>query len=73
MRFQDMSVLITGAAGGFGRLAAERFAEEGAKLALQDISPEGLAETRERVISRGGEVVMLAGVVSVVALAKALV
>jgi NAD(P)-dependent dehydrogenase (short-subunit alcohol dehydrogenase family) len=73
MRFQDMSVLITGAASGFGRLAAERFAEEGAKLALQDISPDGLAETTEGVRSRGGEVAMLAGDVSDEAHAKALV
>jgi NAD(P)-dependent dehydrogenase (short-subunit alcohol dehydrogenase family) len=73
MRFKGMSVLITGAASGFGRLAAERFAEEGAKLALQDISPEGLAETCERVASRGGEVAVLAGDVSDEAHAKALV
>lgn len=36
-------VLITGAAGGFGRLAAERFAAEGARLALSDLSPEEIA------------------------------
>jgi NAD(P)-dependent dehydrogenase (short-subunit alcohol dehydrogenase family) len=73
MRFQDMSVLITGAASGFGRLAAERFAEEGARLTLQDISPDGLAETCESVASRGGEVAMLAGDVADEGHAKALV
>ena len=56
MRFNDMSVLITGAASGFGRLAAERFAAEGAKLTLSDISADGLAETAEKVRARGGEV-----------------
>ncbi len=73
MRFKTMSVLITGAASGFGRLAAERFAEEGAKLTLQDISGDGLAETAERVRSRGGEVATLVGDVSEESHAKALV
>lgn len=35
-RFADRVVLITGAAGGFGREAARRFAEEGARLVLGD-------------------------------------
>jgi NAD(P)-dependent dehydrogenase (short-subunit alcohol dehydrogenase family) len=73
MRVKGMSVLITGAASGFGRLAAERFAEEGAWLTLQDISPDGLSETCERVASRGGEVAMLAGDVADETHAKALV
>lgn len=33
-RYEDAVVLITGAASGFGRLAAERFAQEGARLVL---------------------------------------
>lgn len=41
-RFDGMTVLITGATGGFGRRAAERFAEEGARLALSDIDAERL-------------------------------
>ena len=44
-RFAGQVVLITGAAGGFGRLAAQRFAAEGALLALSDIDAEGLATT----------------------------
>ncbi|MEO3384760.1 SDR family NAD(P)-dependent oxidoreductase [Mesorhizobium sp. CAU 1741] len=36
-RFQGLTVLITGAAGGFGRRSAERFAAEGARLVLSDI------------------------------------
>jgi len=42
-RFEGLSVLITGAAGGFGRRAAERFAEGGARLVLSDRNAEGLA------------------------------
>lgn len=43
-RFQDMTVLLTGATGGFGRRAAERFAAEGAKLVLSDLEQEPLTE-----------------------------
>ncbi|MEM7189213.1 MAG: glucose 1-dehydrogenase [Pseudomonadota bacterium] len=45
MRFKDKVVLISGAASGFGRIAAQRFAEEGAKLSLCDMDEAGLAET----------------------------
>ena len=36
-RFQGLTVLVTGATGGFGRRAAERFADEGARLVLSDL------------------------------------
>lgn len=41
MRFEGKTVLITGASGGFGRLAAKMFAAEGAILALGDIDEAG--------------------------------
>lgn len=44
-RFQGKVVLLSGAASGFGRLAAKRFAAEGAKLSLSDRDEAGLAET----------------------------
>ena len=37
--------VITGAGGGLGKYIAQRFAEEGAILALCDINPQGLQET----------------------------
>ena len=37
--------MISGAASGFGRLAARRFAAEGARLSLSDRDVEGLAQT----------------------------
>lgn len=43
-RFQDLTVLITGATGGFGRRAAERFADEGARLVLSDMHAGPLEE-----------------------------
>lgn len=41
-RFDGLTVLVTGATGGFGSRAAERFAAEGAKLVLSDLKPEPL-------------------------------
>jgi NAD(P)-dependent dehydrogenase (short-subunit alcohol dehydrogenase family) len=41
-RFEGMTVLVTGATGGFGRRAAKRFAEEGASLVLSDRDPATL-------------------------------
>lgn len=58
-RFDGKSILLSGAASGFGRLAAERFAAEGARLVLTDRDEAGLAET---VASLGGaDVLTLAG------------
>lgn len=56
-RFAGKIVLITGAASGFGRLAAERFASEGAKVVLGDIQAAALAETAALVTTMGGEAV----------------
>ncbi|MBN8494815.1 MAG: SDR family NAD(P)-dependent oxidoreductase, partial [Burkholderiales bacterium] len=38
MRLQGKGVLLTGAAGGIGRAIARRLADEGAALALLDVS-----------------------------------
>ncbi|MEO1191243.1 MAG: glucose 1-dehydrogenase [Pseudomonadota bacterium] len=72
-RFKDASVLITGAAGGFGRLAARRFAEEGAKLLLCDLSPERLEGVAAPLRAEGFAVETLAGDVSQWETAEALV
>jgi len=40
MRFQDKVVMVTGGAAGIGRVTAEAFAREGAKLAICDVNPE---------------------------------
>ncbi len=50
--FEDQTVLITGAAGGFGRSASRLFAERGANLVLSDFNAEGL---RELVTSLNGD------------------
>src|SRR5919197_1255992 len=69
-RFQGLTVLITGAAGGFGRRAAERFAAEGARLVLSDIESRPLEEI---AASLGTENATLAGNVADENLSESLV
>jgi 3-oxoacyl-[acyl-carrier protein] reductase len=40
MRFRDQIVMVTGGAAGIGRVTAEAFAREGAKLSICDVNPE---------------------------------
>jgi NAD(P)-dependent dehydrogenase (short-subunit alcohol dehydrogenase family) len=55
-RFRDKVVLITGAAGGFGARAAERFAEEGARLVLSDMAEVALMDLADRLRDAGHDV-----------------
>ncbi len=48
MKLHGARVAITGAAGGLGLAMAERFAGEGARLFLTDVSSEGLERIRPR-------------------------
>jgi NAD(P)-dependent dehydrogenase (short-subunit alcohol dehydrogenase family) len=52
-RFQDRTVLITGAAGGLGSAAARRFAEEDAKLALLDRDGAAVAQLAQQLVTEG--------------------
>jgi 3-oxoacyl-[acyl-carrier protein] reductase len=47
MRLQDKVAIVTGAASGFGAGIARRFAEEGAHVIVNDISPQGEALAKE--------------------------
>lgn len=69
-RFEGLTVLVTGATGGFGRRSAERFAAEGARLVLSDLDP---ARLEELAASLDAETATLAGDVSDEALSKNLV
>ncbi|WP_353312030.1 SDR family NAD(P)-dependent oxidoreductase [Shimia sp. NS0008-38b] len=55
--YQDKVVMITGAASGFGAMAADRFAQHGAKLGLSDINGAHLAELTRTLRAKGVEVV----------------
>ena len=57
-RMEGRVAVITGAASGQGRLAAQLFDREGAALVLADLDAEGLAET---AASLTGEAVTVAG------------
>jgi 3-oxoacyl-[acyl-carrier protein] reductase len=52
-RFTGRVVLITGAAGGLGRVSALRFAQEGAELILTDLNAAGLEETAAEIRKSG--------------------
>jgi 3-oxoacyl-[acyl-carrier protein] reductase len=58
MRFEGKSVIVTGAGHGIGRAVAERFASEGAKVAVNDIDPDRANET---VAAIGANAIALPG------------
>ena len=52
----DRTAVVTGAASGIGRSTAELLARRGCRLALVDVSEEGLEATAERIRRVGGKV-----------------
>lgn len=54
MRFQDKSVIVTGAAGGIGSAIAARFAAEGAQIILTDVNGEGAEAAAASIRANGG-------------------
>lgn len=63
-RFQGKVVLITGAGVGIGRAAALRFAREGAKVAVNALTPGNAVETLRLLREAGGEGIYVQGDVS---------
>ncbi len=55
--YQDTVVMITGAASGFGALAAQMFADQGARLGLSDVNTAQLADVVEKLRAQGVQVV----------------
>ncbi|MEJ2022142.1 MAG: SDR family NAD(P)-dependent oxidoreductase [Maritimibacter sp.] len=56
-RFDGKVVQITGAASGFGAMAAQRFAAEGARLLLSDVNEDGLMGVADSLTAEGCEVI----------------
>lgn len=55
MRLQDKVTIITGAGGGMGRVAAQMFAAEGARVVVAEFNEAAGAETVALVQAAGGE------------------
>ncbi len=73
MRFKDKVVLITGAGVGIGRAAAVRFGKEGAKVAVNSLTPANGMETLRLIKEAGGDGVYIQGDVSRAADARRMV
>jgi len=64
MRFEGKVVLITGAGVGIGRAAAVRFGQEGAKVAVNSLTPVNGLETLRLLKEAGGQGIYIQGDVS---------
>jgi len=53
-KLKDKVILITGAGKGSGRILAQALAEQGAVLALNDISPVNVEEVVDQILAKGG-------------------
>jgi 3-oxoacyl-[acyl-carrier protein] reductase len=51
---KGLTVLVTGAASGMGRATALVFADEGAKVAVTDVTVDGARAVAEEIVGRGG-------------------
>ncbi len=66
-RLKDRAALVTGGGSGIGRATAIRLAEEGAKVAVNDINPATGRETVQMITAAGGTAVFIEADVAQVA------
>lgn len=64
MRFQNKTVIVTGAAGGIGGAISARFAAEGALVVVTDVNAEGAEATVAGILAQGGTARALASDIS---------
>jgi 3-oxoacyl-[acyl-carrier protein] reductase len=64
MRLEGRIAIVTGAASGFGAGIARRFAEEGARVVVNDMNKAGAQAIAREITGRGGNAVACAGDVS---------
>ena len=64
MRLTNKVALITGAGSGIGQATAEKFAREGARLALADLNFEKVARVAEAIAAAGTDTLALRADVS---------
>jgi NAD(P)-dependent dehydrogenase (short-subunit alcohol dehydrogenase family) len=72
-RLDGRVALITGGGGGIGKVAAERFAAEGARVMIADVADDDAERTAAGIVSAGGEAVFIHADVSRAADAEAMV
>nr|WP_295047351.1 SDR family oxidoreductase [uncultured Paracoccus sp.] len=60
MRFQNKTVIVTGAAGGIGGAISARFAAEGSQVVVTDVNAEGAEATAAEIVAQGGKARALA-------------
>jgi NAD(P)-dependent dehydrogenase (short-subunit alcohol dehydrogenase family) len=73
MRLADKVTIITGAGGGMGRIAAQMFAKEGARIVVAEFGEAAGKETVDLIRADGGEATFVKADVSKEADAKAMV
>jgi 3-hydroxybutyrate dehydrogenase len=60
MRLENRTAIVTGAASGIGRAIAERFAAEGAKVAIADLALGAAEEAAAAITAKGGTAMAVA-------------
>jgi NAD(P)-dependent dehydrogenase (short-subunit alcohol dehydrogenase family) len=67
MKLTDKVAIVTGGAGGMGEASAILFAQEGAKVAVVDLSEDRAAPTAQTIRNNGGVAIAIGGDVTCVA------